>query len=129
MADKSPSEFKARIAKARKRLALANAQALLVTHLPNIFYLSGFTGSSGALLVEQSSATLFTDTRYSIQAAEQAGGAGVKANIVRGALPVAIGAHLTARKRLTVVFDPTHATVSGLGALERALGKQGDVAL
>jgi Xaa-Pro aminopeptidase len=124
MADKSPSEFKARIAKARKRLALANAQALLVTHLPNIFYLSGFTGSSGALLVEQSSATLFTDTRYSIQAAEQAGGAGVKANIVRGALPVAIGAHLTARKRLTVVFDPTHATVSGLGALERASGNK-----
>ncbi len=53
--------------------------ALLVTHLPNIFYLSGFTGSSGVLLVEQSSATLFTDTRYSIQAAEQAGGTGVKA--------------------------------------------------
>ena len=112
MADKSPSEFKARNANARKRLALANAQALLVTHLPNIFYLSGFTGSSGGVLVEQSSATLFTDTRYSIQAAEQAGGARVKANIVQGALPVAIGATCTARKRITVVFRPTHVTVA-----------------
>ncbi len=124
MPSEFPNEFKQRLAKARKRLALAKAHALIVTHLPNVFYLSGFTGSSGVLVVEQGSATLFTDARYAIQAAEQASAAGVKANIVRGALPVAIGAHLTARKRITAVFDPTHATVASLGALERASGNK-----
>ena len=45
-----------------------SADAFLVSHLPNIRYLCGFTGSAALLLVEQSSATLFTDSRYTFQA-------------------------------------------------------------
>ena len=37
---------------------------LLVTHLPNILYLTGFTGSSSALLTGEWGALLFTDGRY-----------------------------------------------------------------
>ena len=54
---------------------LASADALLVTHLPNIAYLCGFTGSAGVLLVEASRATLFTDSRYTFQAREEVSGA------------------------------------------------------
>lgn len=41
---------------------------LLVTALPNIRYLAGFTGSNGALLLSESRAILFTDPRYQTQA-------------------------------------------------------------
>ncbi|MGA9527096.1 MAG: Xaa-Pro peptidase family protein [Terriglobales bacterium] len=44
---------------------------LLVTHLPNIQYLTGFTGSAAALLVGDGRATLFTDGRYIAQARQE----------------------------------------------------------
>ena len=45
--------------------------ALLVSGLPNIRYLSGFTGSNGMLLVMPGSQILLTDPRYTIQASEE----------------------------------------------------------
>ncbi len=48
------------------------ADALVVTHLPNVFYLCGFTGSNAVLLVLADSLHLFTDGRYTIQAREEA---------------------------------------------------------
>ncbi len=41
---------------------------LLVTHLPNIRYLCGFTGSAGTLLISERGTTFFTDSRYRTQA-------------------------------------------------------------
>jgi len=43
--------------------------ALLVTHLPHVRYLTGFTGSNGWLLVRKRSALFLTDPRYREQAA------------------------------------------------------------
>ena len=48
---------------------------LLVTHLPNIRYLCGFSGSAGTLLVGDRGAILFTDGRYRTQAKEEVTGA------------------------------------------------------
>jgi Xaa-Pro aminopeptidase len=45
--------------------------ALLVSALPNIRYVSGFTGDNAILLLTPDSQTLFTDPRYTIQASEQ----------------------------------------------------------
>lgn len=55
-------------------LARDALDALLVTHLPNIRYLSGFTGSAGLLLVRQSATVLITDFRYAVQAPQEAPG-------------------------------------------------------
>jgi Xaa-Pro aminopeptidase len=44
---------------------------LVVTHLPNVRYLSGFTGSSAVLVVTPSRSVLFTDGRYRQQAREE----------------------------------------------------------
>jgi Xaa-Pro aminopeptidase len=44
---------------------------LLVSALPNIRYLSGFTGDNGLLLVTPESQTLFTDPRFTIQASQE----------------------------------------------------------
>ena len=52
-------------------LALNRLDALVVTSAPGVRYLSGFSGSNGAMLVEAGAATLFTDPRYQIQAAEE----------------------------------------------------------
>ena len=45
--------------------------ALLVSGLPNIRYLSGFTGDHALLLISPDSCTLFTDPRFTIQASEE----------------------------------------------------------
>jgi Xaa-Pro aminopeptidase len=46
-------------------------ESLLVTHLPDVRYLCGFTGSNAALCVSATRAALFTDGRYIVQAKEQ----------------------------------------------------------
>jgi Xaa-Pro aminopeptidase len=55
----------------------ANLDALIISHLPNIRYLCGFTGSAAAVVVTAAKAILFTDGRYTAQAREQARGARV----------------------------------------------------
>ncbi len=45
--------------------------ALLVSALPNIQYLSGFSGSNGLLLASEDSSTLLTDPRYTLQASQE----------------------------------------------------------
>jgi Xaa-Pro aminopeptidase len=48
------------------------AEAFLATALPNVRYLTGFTGSNGAMLITPLRAILFTDPRYAAQSAQQA---------------------------------------------------------
>jgi Xaa-Pro aminopeptidase len=45
--------------------------ALVVTFLPNVQYLTGFSGSAGALLVTSTNSIFFTDTRYDLQVREE----------------------------------------------------------
>lgn len=74
--------------------------ALLVTHLPNIRYLCGFTGSAAALLVSAGGCILFTDGRYRTQAREEIAMArirNVRIAIDRKAAVLAAGEWLAAR--------------------------------
>jgi Xaa-Pro aminopeptidase len=48
---------------------------LLVSHSPNLRYLCGFTGSTGALLVNSGGSVFFTDGRYTEQAHAEVRGA------------------------------------------------------
>ena len=54
------------------QLEVMPGQYLFITNLLNVRYLSGFTGSNAALLVSDSNVILATDSRYEIQAAQQA---------------------------------------------------------
>lgn len=47
------------------------ADAAAISHLPNVRYLCGFTGSNAVLYLDGKGATLYTDPRYTIQAAEE----------------------------------------------------------
>ena len=66
-----PSSYGARLAKLRERLAEERLEAFLVTSLPNVHYLTGFSGSAGVLLVTLGDSILFTDPRYDLHAHEQ----------------------------------------------------------
>ncbi len=59
----------------RRRLLDLGLDGILVTHGPNIRYLTGFSGSAGLLLVTPSRITLITDFRYAEQAPAEAGDA------------------------------------------------------
>jgi Xaa-Pro aminopeptidase len=61
-----------RIQKVRKVLIQEAQESILVTDLSNIFYLSGFRGSDGALLITPTTSVLLVDGRYGTQAKEQA---------------------------------------------------------
>ncbi len=58
----------------RAAMAREGLDALLVTHLPNIRYLTGFSGSAGLLLVRPDETVLVTDFRYAVQALEEVRG-------------------------------------------------------
>jgi Xaa-Pro aminopeptidase len=101
----------------------AGIDALLVTHLPNVAYLCGFTGSSGVLLVESSRATLFTDSRYTFQAREQVHDA--KTAIVAGSLLKAVAEALKARRgTIRLGYAPAQLTVAQKSVLDSQLGKR-----
>jgi Xaa-Pro aminopeptidase len=92
-----PMEVSARLDRLRARLGDAGCDALLVTHLTNIRYLTGFTGSSALLLVEPHRATFVTDGRYEEQSAGELAEAGVLAEVVVGRSTDEQQAVLTAR--------------------------------
>ncbi|MCU1450925.1 MAG: Xaa-Pro aminopeptidase [Acidimicrobiales bacterium] len=79
------SDVAGRIPRLREGLVDAGCDALLVTHLVNVRYLTGFTGSAGLLLVLPDDVVLTTDGRYRDQSAEQLSAAGVVARIEVGA--------------------------------------------
>lgn len=59
----------------RVALGVEGLDRLLVTHLPNIRYLTGFTGSAAVLLVLEDATVLISDFRYASQAPAEVGAA------------------------------------------------------
>jgi Xaa-Pro aminopeptidase len=64
-------DYRTRQNKLREHLATTRFDGLLISHLPNIRYLCGFSGSAGLLLVEEGGSVFFTDSRYHTQAHEE----------------------------------------------------------
>jgi Xaa-Pro aminopeptidase len=109
-----------RIGLLRRRLTKAGLHGLLVTHLPDLRYLSGFTGSSAALAVTRRSARLFTDGRYKTQATAEVSAAQVE--IVASSPSVAAVQWLAAQPGVEFAgFDPTQTTVANLARYRAAL--------
>lgn len=106
----------------RERLVHERTDAFLVTHLPNVFYLCGFTGSAGVLLVGAEQATLLTDVRYTLQAREEVRCARIK--IARRGLLAALAELLPVRRRLRLAFEAAHVTVAMRAELARRLGRR-----
>jgi len=65
-------DFPGRRARLAARLSDLEIDAFLVNRLPNVRYLTGFTGSNGQLLLAAESATFLTDSRYTEQSRHEA---------------------------------------------------------
>ncbi len=111
----------------QKRLLLAlqpiALRGLLITHMPNVRYLCGFTGSAGVLAValpKSGSARIafFSDGRYTTQAREQVVGA--KVEVSQTASIIAAGEWLKRTAPGTAVgFEADRMTVSAFQQLRK----------
>src|SRR5438093_1390035 len=104
--------YQARQAKLREHLAATRFSALLISHLPNVRYLCGFTGSAGYLLLDGSGSTFFSDVRYDTQAHEEVKGA--KVVIARKSILEGIGEFLRGRrtKKPSIGIEAEHLTIA-----------------
>jgi Xaa-Pro aminopeptidase len=112
-----------RLEQVREAIVAAGADALTITHLPNILYLSGFSGSNAVLLILGDLVHLFTDGRYTIQAHEEA--PQTRVHIVRTPLAQACGEFLRSRsprKRWRVAFEAASLNVAEWERLKKAAG-------
>jgi Xaa-Pro aminopeptidase len=117
-------DYKDRLARARLALEQTRLNALLVTHLPNISYLCGFTGSAGVVLVGQRECVFFTDGRYTEQAHQEVKAARIK--IAPGKSAPAEAAHWMAKQKSwrRIGIDAAHMTVAERGAFAKALPRK-----
>ena len=105
-----------RMSRLRALLRRSGLEAFLILDFKNIRYLTGFTGSDGALVVGAGKPALLVDGRYVTQAAEQAPGARV---VLYRDKVSGIAEALSAGGVEQVGFEPAVATVELLNSLRR----------
>jgi Xaa-Pro aminopeptidase len=115
----------ARIQKVLQRLPEAQLDALLVSSLPNIFYLSGFTGSTAMLLLTADKRYFLTDFRYHEQVGQQVKGGfelvdNTGKKLVADILPGLPGGDQLKR----IGFESDHVTHATYGKLAEAEGRE-----
>ncbi|MGH9007803.1 MAG: aminopeptidase P family N-terminal domain-containing protein, partial [Acidimicrobiales bacterium] len=107
----APLEVAPRLGRLRDRFEECQVDALIVTNLANVRYLSGFSGSAGVVVVTEKGALLTTDGRYRTQSAEQVASVGVADR-----LEIAIGNAEDQRNRIAEALKGAGASKVGLEA-------------
>lgn len=98
----------ARLAGLREAMGRADVDALLVSALPNIRYLTGFSGSNALVLVTPLECLLFTDFRYATQVETEVAAA-VTVRIEPASLWAGVFAQLPSRVAVARVgFESAH---------------------
>ncbi len=94
-------------------------ESLLVTYLPDVRHLCGFTGSNGVLGVTLTHAALFTDGRYTVQAKQQTQSAKV---VISEKSALRDGCGWLAKCGVKhAYFSPEHVTVATLDAMRESI--------
>lgn len=96
-------------------------QALLVTALPNVRYLTGFSGSNALLLVTEDETVLFTDPRYQVQAA---GETAVTVTVARGPIEESVAARAAKLRLKRIGFEEARIGYGEWRALGSAFGSK-----
>jgi len=96
--------------------------AVLVSHMENVRYLTGFSGSNGLILLTRGGdAVFFTDGRYALQATREVPGWERIVMPQGSSLAKAAVEEIAKRDIATVGFESAHLTVAGLDDLQTAL--------
>ena len=69
--DTMADQYSSRTERIQEKLPSFRVDAVLISHLPNIQYLCGFTGSSGQLIVTREEVYFLSDVRYDEQAHQE----------------------------------------------------------
>ena len=113
------SEFSQRRQRVLRDLPEHKADVLIVSAVPNIRYLSGFTGSNALLLLSKTHAILLTDPRYTIQANTESD---CPVKIARGSLFEAAAKILKSRRWRSVAIERNRLTFGAYSELHDRLG-------
>lgn len=106
--------YKLRLRNLQRSLAENQIHAFLVSNLPNIRYLSGFSGTSAILLVTEKDTVFFSDGRYSQQARDEVKGARLvigQSNLLDAAASY-LKEHIRSRHGWRLGFEADYLTVS-----------------
>ena len=111
-----PLLFANRLRRLRAALRRVRASAMLISHRPNVFYLTGFTGDNAMLVVEPSGPPLLlTDPRFDTQAAEECRASRPRIVVTRRPLTGEAGEHLGRLPRSAItLFEEDKLTVAQL---------------
>jgi len=109
-----------RLTALRRELASRGLDALLVTHAPDWYYLTGFTGEAGALVVGKKGCALITDGRFTTQAKDETRGVRIVQH--KAGLHTEAGEFLKQTGFRRVGFDSGQLTVAQWEALKKAAG-------
>lgn len=110
---------RARMERVRLSLESKRIDALLVTDLTNVAYLTGFTGTNGQVVVDSKSATFFTDGRYAARSSALVQEADIK--IYENKLADLLPGHLTEHSITRLGIEATTMTVGDRDDLSGSL--------
>ena len=114
---------KVRLGRVQSQLEQHGLDAVLITDLPNIRYLCGFSGSAGVLAVTQRDAVFFTDGRYTEQARAEVRAAKITIRKGKSGMASAIE-WLSGRASLRRIgIESTHLTVAERDVIARSIGR------
>lgn len=108
-----------RLARVREALAGHRLDAYLVWNRNDQFWLTGFTGEDGGVLVTPTSVTLLTDGRFGQTADEEAPWARKVLRVKRG--PESVAKVLKASRSRRIGFDPAHMSVAVFTAVSKLI--------
>lgn len=83
-----PALLTERLSALREKLTSLKVDGILITNLPNLRYLTGFTGSSGFSIITKTDAIFVTDFRYQEQAREEVKGFDIRVENIERAMEV-----------------------------------------
>ncbi len=98
-----------RLGRLRENLIREHLDALIVTSLPNVRYLTGFSGSNAVVVISASEAVVLTDFRYRTQAAQEVA-VGVRVRIESASLWTGVWQVLAETGAQAVGFESSHIT-------------------
>jgi Xaa-Pro aminopeptidase len=104
------------------QLAARGLSGVLSTNPADWYYLTGFTGEAGALLISRSGSVLVTDGRFTVQAKEET--TGIRVAKQEASLMASVGKWLRSRVRGKIGFDAGQITVEQFRTLRRAAGSR-----